>query len=172
MLCRVSEHSLFLDHCRNLLEFSTPFVIRLLILSSQWSRVPAPSSGVYLPAGTGCFSDSLWDHLPPVAMATEAALPPPAGDLGILLCGRLLLLSASVHQPAEAGGEAQTAVRRRPVPERSQVRSPNTHLHPFCIRAPEEDTQSLTAHCADQQEKITVTSPKPLLLFCVFPAPF
>lgn len=57
-------------------------------------------------------------------MATEAALPPPADDLGVLLRGRILLLPASVCQPAEAGGEAQTAVRRRRVPEQSQVRSP------------------------------------------------
>ncbi len=72
-------------------------------------------------------------------MATKAALPPPVGDLGVLLGGRLLLLPASVRQPAEAGGEAQTAVRRRPVPERSQVRSP-THLHPSCTPALEQDT--------------------------------
>lgn len=114
-------------------------VIRLLALSSQWSGVSAPSSGVCLPAGTGCRGDCLWAHLPSVAVATEAALPPPAADLCVLLCGRLLLLPAPVRQPAEAGREAQTAVRCRPVPERSQVRSP-THLHPSCTGALEQDT--------------------------------
>lgn len=43
-------------------------------------------------------------------MATEAALPAPAGDLGVLLAGRLLLLPSPVRQPAEARRETQTAV--------------------------------------------------------------
>lgn len=55
-------------------------------------------------------------------MATDAALPPPAGDLGVLLRGRLSLLPASVRQSAEAGGEAQTAVRGH--------RLEPTHLRP------------------------------------------
>jgi len=46
-------------------------------------------------------------------MATETALPPAAGDLGILLGGRQLLLPASVHQSAAAARQTQTAVRRR-----------------------------------------------------------
>lgn len=78
----------------------------------QWSGASAPSLGVGVPGGTGCCGDRLRARLPSVALATEAALPPPAGDLGVLLRGCLLLLPASVRQPAEAG-EAQTAVRRR-----------------------------------------------------------
>lgn len=44
-------------------------------------------------------------------MATEDALPSPAVDFGVLLLGHLLLLPASVCQPAEAAGEAEAALR-------------------------------------------------------------
>lgn len=44
-------------------------------------------------------------------MGTEDALPPPTGDLCVLLLGRLLLLPAAVRQPAEAAGEAEAALR-------------------------------------------------------------
>lgn len=44
-------------------------------------------------------------------MATEAAFPAPAGDLGVLLSGRLLLLPASVLQPPQRAPKAQTDVR-------------------------------------------------------------
>lgn len=64
-------------------------------------------------------------------METEAALPPPADDFSVLLAGRLLLLPASVRPSANGGGEAQTAVRCRPVPERPQVRF-LTSVLPMC----------------------------------------
>lgn len=54
-------------------------------------------------------------------MATEASLPAPAGDLGVLLRGRLLLLPASVCQPAEVGGQTQTAVTRHTLTERRHL---------------------------------------------------
>lgn len=44
-------------------------------------------------------------------METEDALSPPAVDLSLLLLGHLLLLPASVCQPAEAAGEAEAALR-------------------------------------------------------------
>lgn len=60
-------------------------------------------------------------------MATEASLPAPAGDLGVLLRGRLLLLPASVCQPAEVGGQTQTAL----TPKQKQRWLPRLHFLPL-----------------------------------------
>uniref|UniRef100_A0A3P8TX02 Alpha-1,3-glucosyltransferase n=1 Tax=Amphiprion percula TaxID=161767 RepID=A0A3P8TX02_AMPPE len=95
--------------------FSDADVHHLLLHSSQEapqrSGPSAPSSGGHLPARPGRRGDRLRGGLPPVAVATEAALPPPAGDVGVLLGGRLLLLPASVRQAAAAGRQTQAAVR-------------------------------------------------------------
>lgn len=80
------------------------------LLPCQQPRPPASSSGVCLPARARSRGDRLRGRRPSVAVATEAALPAPAGDLSVLLSGCLLLLPASLLQPAEGRPEAQTAL--------------------------------------------------------------
>lgn len=83
--------------------------------SSQGSGASAQPSRVSLSARTFSCGTSLrgsaGGDLPSVAVATEAALPAPPVDVSLLRPWRLLLLPASVRQPAEAAGEAQAALR-------------------------------------------------------------
>ena len=75
-------------------------------------------------------------------METEAAVPPPAGDVGVLLRGRLLLLPASVRQSAADRRQAQAAVRRmqvRPLPRHTHM----TRLGPAPPRPARLETESV-----------------------------
>lgn len=86
----------------------------MTFFSLQGSGASAQPSGDPVPARPGSRGGSLrgsaGGRLPSAAVAAEAALPAPPAHLGLLLPGRLLLLPASVRQPAEAAGEAQAAL--------------------------------------------------------------